>query len=151
MKVPLSWLKEYVDVDTSSEELAQKLTSAGLEVADIKVTGGSWDKIYIGQVLAVNPHPNADRLSLATVDLGTRQLTVVCGAPNLTTGDKVAFALTGATLVNGHTGKVEELKPARIRGVTSEGMICSANCCLITWGMSYSISKLLLTVPIVCQ
>ena len=125
MKVPLSWLKEYVDVDTSYEELAQKLTSAGLEVADIKVTGGSWDKIYIGQVLAVNPHPNADRLSLATVDLGTRQLTVVCGAPNLTTGDKVAFALTGATLVNGHTGKVEELKPARIRGVTSEGMICS--------------------------
>ena len=125
MKVPLSWLKEYVDIDISNEELARKMTMAGLEVADIKIIGGSWDKVYVGQVLTVNPHPNADRLKLATVDLGDRQWTVVCGAPNLMVGDKVAFATTGARLIDGHTSKVEELKPATIRGITSEGMICS--------------------------
>ena len=125
MKVPLSWLKEYVDIDISNDELAHKLTEAGLEVADIQVIGGSWDKVYVGQILAINPHPNADRLRLATVELGNKQWTVVCGAPNLVVNDKIAFAVTGARLIDGHTGKLEELKPAKIRGVASEGMICS--------------------------
>ncbi len=125
MRVPLNWLKEYVDIDISNNELARKLTEAGLEVADIQIIGGSWDKVYVGRILAVEPHPNADRLKLATVDLGNRQWTVVCGAPNLAVNDKIAFALTGAKLIDGHTGKLEELKPAKIRGVYSEGMICS--------------------------
>jgi len=125
MKVPLKWLKDYVDIDIPVDELATKLTLAGLEVSDIQVIGGSWDKVIVGQILAVNPHPNADRLCLATVDLGGRQITVVCGAPNLVVEDKIAFALVGARLIDGHTGKVEELKAARIRGVVSEGMICA--------------------------
>ncbi len=125
MKVPLKWLKDYVDTDISPEELAEKLTLAGLEVSAIQVIGGNWENIVVGQIAAVNPHPNADRLRLATVDTGKGQQTVVCGAPNLVVGDKIAFASAGAKLIDGHTGKAEELKPAKIRGVASEGMVCS--------------------------
>ncbi|MDD5312925.1 MAG: phenylalanine--tRNA ligase subunit beta [Dehalococcoidia bacterium] len=125
MKAPLKWLKDYVDIDIPYRELAYKLTLAGLEVSDIKVIGGSWDNVVVGQITAVNPHPNADRLRLATVDLGQKQMTVVCGAPNLAVGDKIAFAAVGAKLLDGHTGQLTELKPAKIRGVASEGMVCS--------------------------
>jgi len=125
MKAPLKWLKDYVDIDIPYRELAYKLTLAGLEVSDIKVIGGSWDNVVVGQIAAVNPHPNADRLRLATVDLGQKQMTVVCGAPNLVVGDKIAFASVGARLLDGHTGVLTELKPAKIRGVASEGMVCS--------------------------
>ncbi len=125
MTVPLNWLKDYTDVTLPPAELAQKLTMAGFEVAEIITTGGGWENIVIGQITAVNPHPNADRLHLATVDLGGEQETVVCGAPNLKVGDKIAFARAGARLVNPYNGKVEELKPAKIRGVVSKGMICS--------------------------
>jgi phenylalanyl-tRNA synthetase beta chain len=125
MKVPLSWLKDYVDVTLPAKELAQKLTLAGFEVAEIITTGGSWDNIVVGRITAINPHPNADRLRLATVDTGAEPETVVCGAPNLNTGDKIAFARIGAKMINPHTGQAEELKPAKIRGVESKGMICS--------------------------
>jgi phenylalanyl-tRNA synthetase beta chain len=125
MKVPLKWLKDYVDIDIPVEELANKLTLAGLEVSNIQVIGGSWDKVMVGCILAVNPHPNADRLRLATVDLGSRQITVVCGAPNLVVNDKIAFALVGARLIDGRSGIIEELKPAKIRGIVSEGMVCA--------------------------
>jgi phenylalanyl-tRNA synthetase beta chain len=125
MKVPLNWLKDYTDVVLPPAELAGKLTLAGFEVAEIITTGGSWDNIVIGQISAVSPHPNADRLRLATVDLGKEQETVVCGAPNLNVGDKIAFARVGARLINPYNGRIEELKPAKIRGVVSRGMICS--------------------------
>ncbi|MCX5993528.1 MAG: phenylalanine--tRNA ligase subunit beta, partial [Chloroflexi bacterium] len=125
MKVPLKWLKDYVDIDIPVDELAGKLTLAGLEVSNIQVIGGSWDRVMVGRILAVNPHPNADRLRLATVDLGGRQITVVCGAPNLVVNDKIAFALVGARLIDGRSGVIEELKPAKIRGIVSEGMICA--------------------------
>ncbi len=125
MKVPLNWLKDYVDVTLPTAELAGKLTMAGFEVEEIITTGGGWDKVVVGQITAVNPHPNADRLRLATVKLGTGEETVVCGAPNLNTGDKIAFAGIGARLINPYNGEVEELKKARIRGVASSGMICS--------------------------
>ena len=125
MKVPLNWLKDYVDVTLPPAELAEKLTMAGFEVSEIITTGGSWDNIIIGQITAVEPHPNADRLRLATVNLGTEKETVVCGAPNLNTGDKIAFASVGARLINPYNGEVEELKTAKIRGVASSGMICS--------------------------
>jgi phenylalanyl-tRNA synthetase beta chain len=125
MKVPLNWLKDYVDVTLPAGELAEKLTMAGLEVAEIITTGGSWDNVVVGRITAVEPHPNADRLRLATVDLGTGSETVVCGAPNLRVGDNIAFARTGARLINPYNGEVEELKPAKIRGVVSRGMICS--------------------------
>jgi phenylalanyl-tRNA synthetase beta chain len=125
MKVSLKWLREYVDIKLAPKELAERLTMAGLEVKGIQVTGGTWDNVVVGEVIALSPHPNADRLRLATVDLGTKQVTTVCGAPNIALGQKVSFAHVGAQLIDGHTGQAVELKPARIRGVVSEGMVCS--------------------------
>jgi len=125
MKVPLRWLKEYLDISLPPAELAERLTMAGTEVKGWQVVGGSWENIVVGQIVAINPHPNADRLTLPTVDLGTEQQTVVCGAPNLKLGDKVAFARVDAQLIDGHTGEVFRLKSAKIRGVASSGMVCS--------------------------
>ncbi len=125
MKVPLKWLRDYVKITLPVPELAKRLTLAGLEVGEIITTGGNWENIFVGEIIAINPHPNADRLKLATVNLGKEQETVVCGAPNLKPGDKIAFARMGARLINPETGKLEELKSAKIRGVVSKGMICS--------------------------
>ncbi|MFC1946614.1 phenylalanine--tRNA ligase subunit beta [Chloroflexota bacterium] len=125
MKVPISWLKEYVDITIPVEDVAEKLTMAGFEVEEIIRIGGGWDKVIVGRIKAVNPHPNADRLTLPTLDLGGEEATVVCGAPNLKVGDKVPFAYVGAELIDGHTGKLEVLKAAKIRGVESAGMVCS--------------------------
>ena len=128
MQVPLSWLKNYVPVSLSPKELAHRLTMAGTEISGVQDIGGNWDrdKILIGRVLKVDRHPNADRLTLPTVDLGNGETaTVVCGAPNVGEGQRVAFAKEGARLVNARSGKVEELKAAKIRGVISAGMVCS--------------------------
>jgi phenylalanyl-tRNA synthetase, beta subunit, non-spirochete bacterial len=125
MKVPLKWLKGYVDIKLAYQELAEKLTMAGMEVKGIQTVGGTWNNVVVGQVTALNPHPNADRLTLATVNLGSQQTTVVCGAPNISLGQKVPFAQVGARLIDGHTGRTELLKPAKIRGIVSEGMVCS--------------------------
>ncbi len=125
MKVSLKWLEEYVDITLPPADLAQRLTMAGTEVKGWQVIAGKWENIVVGQIIAINPHPSADRLTLPTVDLGTEQQTVVCGAPNLRLGDKVAFARVGAQLIDGHTGQVIRLKSAKIRGVVSSGMVCS--------------------------
>ena len=124
MNVPLSWLKEYVDVNIPATELADRLTMAGVEVGGVAEVGG-WDNCYVGEVLRVEPHPNADRLRMCTVNIGREELRVVCGAPNVAAGQRVPFATIGARLFNTHTGKHEALKPSRIRGEVSEGMICS--------------------------
>jgi phenylalanyl-tRNA synthetase beta chain len=125
MKVSLKWLKDYVDIKLAPQELAERLTMAGSEVKGIETVGGTWDNVVVGEVIALNPHPDADRLRLATVDLGTRQVTTVCGAPNIALGQKVTFAHVGAKLMDPHTGQVAVVKPAKIRGVVSEGMVCS--------------------------
>lgn len=125
MKISLKWLKDYVDITLPPEELAERLTLAGLEVSAIQRIGGSWQNVFVGWVVDVKPHPRADRLKLATVDLGGEQITVVCGAPNVAVGQKVAFARVGAKLIDGHTGETLQLQSAKIRGVLSEGMICS--------------------------
>ena len=125
MRVPLSWLAEYVPLRTPPAELAHRLTIAGLETAYDPAPGGGWPNIVVGRVEDVRPHPNADRLRLADVDLGGARRTVVCGAPNVAPGQKIAFARVGATLVNGKTGEPMELTAAVIRGVESAGMICS--------------------------
>jgi len=125
VRVPLKWLAEYVDITIPPLELARLLTSAGSEVAAIESTGRHWHKISVAQVVDVSPHPNADRLRLATVDLGGEQMTVVCGAPNVAPGQKVAFARVGAELIDGHTGEPTIVKAAKIRGVESAGMVCS--------------------------
>jgi len=125
MKVSLKWLKDYVDIGLPAGELAERLTMAGLEVKGIQTIGGAWDNVVIGEVIALNPHPNADRLKLATVNVGSEQVTTVCGAPNIAIGQRVTFARVGARLVDPHTGQAAVLKPAKIRGVVSEGMVCS--------------------------
>ena len=125
MKVSLKWLRDYVDIKLAPEELAERLTMSGLEVKGIQTIGGTWDNVVIGEVIALNPHPNADRLKLATVDLSTEQVTVVCGAPNIGLGQRVPFAHIGARLIDAHTEEAILLKPAEIRGVVSEGMVCS--------------------------
>ena len=125
MRAPVSWIKDYVDIKLSPEELAYKLTMAGLEVSGIDVIGGSWENVYVGKITNITPHPSADRLRLATVDLGNESITVVCGAPNIDEGQKIAFAKVGANLLNARSGKIEVLKAAIIRGVESAGMICS--------------------------
>lgn len=125
MKVPLKWLKEYVEVNLPPAEIARRITLAGFETLAVPTMSVSWDNVYVGQIIAVNPHPNADRLRLPTVDIGTDKMTVVCGAPNLRVGDKVAFAKVGAQLIDGHTGQLTRLKEAKIRGVSSSGMVCS--------------------------
>ena len=124
MRVPLSWLREYVDLDLPVEELAHRLTMAGVEVGEILRVGG-WEHCFVGQVLSVRAHPRADRLSLCLVSTGSEELEVVCGAPNVAPGQKVCFAKVGANLYDSHSGKQEALKAARIRGVVSQGMICS--------------------------
>ena len=125
MKVSLNWLKQYVDVKLQAAEIANRLTLAGIEVKSTNVIGADWEGIIAGQILAVQQHPNADRLHLVTLDLATRTETVVCGAPNVAVGAKIAYAPIGTKMIDGHTGKTEVLKPAKIRGVASNGMCCS--------------------------
>ena len=148
MKLPLSWIKDYVDITVSPEELAEKLTFAGLEVEQMQYIGvprpaGSratgetpelaWDRstLFVGQILEIKPHPNADRLTLAIVDYGHgAPIQVVTGAPNIKIGDagqKVAFALEGARLFDGHKDGWElmMLKKSKIRGIESGCMVCS--------------------------
>jgi len=131
MRIPLKWLAEYVNVTLPPEALARRLTLAGLECAAIESFPpgrGDWENVFVARVLQVAPHPNADRLRLATVEWGpgeSGRQTVVCGAPNVAAGQKIAFARAGARLIDGHTGKPTALKVARIRGVESAGMCCS--------------------------
>ena len=125
MKVPLSWLKQYVDVDLPAQDLAHRLTMAGIEVGEVEVIGG-WSEVFVGHVTGVRPHPNADRLRLCVVSTGSEELEVVCGAPNVAVGQNICFAKAGANIYNTHTERHEVLEAAKIRGVESQGMICSA-------------------------
>jgi phenylalanyl-tRNA synthetase beta chain len=138
MRVPISWLREYVDIPVPIADLAGRLTLAGLEVASVETIGvpGAalpWDpdRILVGQVVEIQPHPDADRLVLATVEYGRGQpKTVVTGAPNLRVGErgmKVAFALEGARHWDGYSQKPEvaTLKGRKVRGIYSDGMVLS--------------------------
>jgi phenylalanyl-tRNA synthetase beta chain len=125
MKASLKWLRDYVDITLPPREIGRRLTMAGLEVTGIETVGDTWDRVVVGEVTDVKPHPNADRLTLVTVGIGTEQMTVVCGAPNVRIGQRVPFARVGARLRDGHTAELVSLKPARIRGIVSEGMVCS--------------------------
>src|SRR4051812_40048607 len=103
MRVPLSWLKEYVDIPVPPEQLAAGMTLAGLEVEKLHIIGAEWDKVYVGQIATLDRHPDADRLWLTQVEYGADQpMQVVTGAPNLHLGAKVPLALAGAVLIDGH-------------------------------------------------
>jgi phenylalanyl-tRNA synthetase beta chain len=125
MLIPFSWLSQYVDITLAADELAHRLTMGGIEVGDV-LTRGGWEGCVVGHVRATRPHPNADTLTLCEVDPGDGPpMEVVCGAPNVAAGQKICFARPGVMLKNMHNGRREELKPATIRGIVSEGMICS--------------------------
>src|SRR5712691_838987 len=140
MLIPLSWLKEYVDLNLPTKQLAERLTLAGLEVEGIENSADWWDPelIIVGQVVAVRAHPNADRLVLVDVNYGDSEPEqVVTGAPNLFAYKdlatlpvlKVAFARSGALLIDAYSDErprpKKKLKPSKIRGIPSSGMVCS--------------------------
>ena len=121
MKVPISWLNEYVDLaGVSAKEIADKLTFSGIEVEGIHPVGGEFPGVVAGEVRSIKAHPNADRLRLCEVFDGREVLAVVCGASNFEVGNKAAFAPAGTVLPNGM-----KLKVSRIRGEVSQGMLCA--------------------------
>lgn len=121
MKVPVSWLNEYVDLTgISAQEIADKLTFSGIEVEGIQTVGGEFPGVVAGEVRSIKAHPNADRLRLCEVFDGQHMFPVVCGASNFDVGDKTAFAPAGTVLPGGM-----KLKTAKIRGEVSQGMLCA--------------------------
>lgn len=126
MKISLEWLNEYVDLsDVTPEQIAHELTMSGLEVEEIEKTGPKFSYIRVAQIKLIDQHPNADKLHLVTVDLGGETKTVVCGAQNIEEGQIIPYASVGSKVLDRKTGEQFELTPAKIRGVESQGMLCS--------------------------
>lgn len=120
MIVTYNWLKEFVDFNFTPDELSHRLTMAGLEVDALQKIGEGLDSVVVARLVSVEPHPEADRLTLCRVDNGSEELQVVCGAQNHKTGDYVALAQIGAVLPGDF-----KIKKSKIRGVESQGMLCS--------------------------
>jgi phenylalanyl-tRNA synthetase beta chain len=128
MIISVNWLKEYIRFDITPEDLADKLTMAGLEVEGIEYRGKSIESIVVAQILGMKPHPDATKLTLCDVSDGEKSYAIVCGASNMKSGDKVALAKIGTVLPPGP--KFPEgitIKKAKIRGEISEGMLCAEN------------------------
>jgi len=139
MKFSVNWLREFVDLPKNVDEIAELLTRAGVETENIETRGAKIDKVIVAQIIASSRHPNADRLTVCGVDdaSGTKRQ-IVCGATNYKVGDKVPLALPGAKLPNGL-----EIKKSKLRGVESEGMLCSP----IELGLGEDASGLLILSP----
>ncbi len=128
MKVSLEWLKDFVDLsEISPEEIAHELTMSGLEVEAIEKIGPVFTNIVTARIEKIDQHPNADKLHLVTVNTGEAVRTVVCGAQNIEEGQIIPYASVGSRVLNRKTGEQFELTPAVIRGVESQGMLCSAD------------------------
>src|SRR5437764_6176370 len=139
MKFSVNWLREFVDLPENSEEIADLLTRAGVETENIEIRGANVDRVIVAQITASARHPNADRLSVCEVDDGSgKKRQIVCGATNYKVGDKVPLALPGAKLPNG-----TEIRKSKLRGVESEGMLCSP----IELGLGEDASGLLILSP----
>src|SRR5438046_5203834 len=139
MKFSVNWLAEFVDLPKNAEEIAELLAGAGVETKNIKTGGAKIDKVIVSQVTASSRHPNADRLTVCEVDDGSgTKRQIVCGATNYKVGDKVPLALPGAKLLNG-----TEIRNSKLRGVQSEGMLCSA----IELGLGQDAAGLLILSP----
>lgn len=122
MRVPLSWLKDYVEIDVPAAELAQKLTGVGVPVELVEYISPDVTGVYAGFIKIMKPHPNADKLRIAMVDLGDQELRqIITGAPNVQEGDVVPVAVHGA-----HLAGDLKIKKSKIRGEESDGMMCSA-------------------------
>lgn len=127
MQFSESWLRTMVDPNMTSDELAHLLTMSGLEVEEVEPVAPPFSNVVVAEVLEVAKHPNADRLNVCQVNVGTgTMLNIVCGAPNVRAGMKVVCAMAGAILPPGEDGKPFEIKVGTLRGVESQGMLCSA-------------------------
>jgi phenylalanyl-tRNA synthetase beta chain len=123
MRVPLNWLREYVDIELTPEQLAERLTLLGMEVKGLETWGSDWRKVVVGELLTVEKHPQADRLHLTTVNIGSGEpLHIVCGAHNIAPGQRVPVALPGAMLPGDR--RIERTEKM---GIVSEGMLCSGD------------------------
>lgn len=120
MLVSLRWLKDYVDIELSIDELVDRLTMSGLEVDAVHETGPAFSNIVTARIIALKPHPNADKCFLCEVSTGNATYPIVCGAGNIRTGQMVPLAKVGSTIPGGYT-----IKSSKIRGELSEGMLCS--------------------------
>ena len=120
MRFSINWLREYAEIDAGPSEVADALTMAGLEVEALIKRYAPLDNVVVARVVEAAPHPNADRLTVCTVDDGSGTRRVVCGAPNVRPGMLSPLALPGAKLPNGM-----KIKPGKLRGVVSEGMLCA--------------------------
>src|SRR2546426_6144728 len=139
MKFSVNWLREFVDLPENPEEIADLLTRAGVETENIETRGANVDKVIVSQITASSRHPNADRLTVCEVDDGSgTKRQIVCGATNYKVGDKVPLALPGTKLPNG-----TEIRKSKLRGVESEGMLCSA----IELGLGQDATGLLILSP----
>src|SRR5690606_22104515 len=127
MTISYNWLKEYINIPESAEEIASVLTFTGLEVESVEeheTVKGGLKGLVVGEVLTCSKHPNADKLSVTTVDTGgDKPLNIVCGASNVAAGQKVIVAVPGTTLYP-YKGEPFTIKVTKIRGEQSEGMIC---------------------------
>jgi phenylalanyl-tRNA synthetase beta chain len=121
MKFSENWLRSLVDIHADSTTLARRLTMSGLEVAEAAPVGGALDGVIVARIVACEPHPDADKLRVCRVDTGNGETQIVCGAPNARAGLVAPLATIGATLPNGAT-----IKTAKLRGIESQGMLCSA-------------------------
>src|SRR6516164_5188572 len=139
MKFSVNWLREFVDLPKNPEEIAELLTRAGVETENIETCGAKIDQVIVSQITASSRHPNADRLTVCEVDDGSgTKRQIVCGATNYKVGDKIPLALPGAKLPNG-----AEIRKSKLRGVDSEGMLCSP----IELGLGENASGLLILSP----
>ena len=127
MQFPESWLREFCNPPISTAELSETLTMAGLEVEELQPVAPPFTHIVVGEIKSAEQHPNADRLRVCQVDVGQPELlNIVCGAPNARVGIRVPCALVGAELPPGEDGKPFLIKVGKLRGVESQGMLCSA-------------------------
>ena len=128
MQFPESWLREFCDPPIPTQQLADTLTMAGLEVEELQPVAPFFSHVVVGHILGVEKHPDADRLRICKVDVGQAQpLSIVCGAPNARVGIFVPCAMVGAQLPPGEDGKPFNIKLGKLRGVESQGMLCSAH------------------------
>ena len=126
MQVSLNWLNELVDLkDINIQQIAHELTMSGLEVEEIEEVKAKFTNIITAKIEKIDNHPNSDRLHLVTINTGNTVKTVVCGAQNIKEGQIIPYASVGSKVLDRKTGEQFELTPAVIRGVESQGMLCS--------------------------
>ena len=127
MKISLSWLKQYVDIDVAPQELCDRMTMAGFEIEEMQDLSQSMRNVVVGRIEKLEKHPDADRLKICQVNVGDRTVQIVTGADNVFAGALVPAALDGSLLPTG-----QEIRSGKLRGVVSDGMLCSGEELMLT-------------------